>query len=648
MRAARGLLALLLAVILSLTFAAAHADDDTGGGTPETPGSTQTPEPTEQPTDPAPTPTETTPTPGSTDTTPTPESPEPSDDPTEEPKPSDGPTTEPSDPATDVPATRPAPPAKGIVAKLAALLAAPVANDDLFAVVTNTGSFPSNAGLIRPGLFGVYRNDVPTAGGDQTPNSIVLMNSVDHGTLDLDGDGGFHYVPEVGYSGNDTFEYRYATDDGESNTATVTLVVGNGSYIATNDDYVTAPDTPLVVSAPGASSNDSEIAYFGFQVTNNVDHGTLAQPGLLSSGGFTYTPDPGFVGVDTFTYRFRPVPFGPYSNTATVTIIVGDPPVAEDNDYWVNANTHLHAAAPGVLGNDTGTGTLTVVGDVAHGTLDLHADGSFDYNPTTDFVGIDSFTYRLTDPVTTLSDVATVTIEVRPVASNDAYETPAETLLTVDAPGIFADDTPSDGANPNLTDDVDNGTLTLNSDGSFTYLPDAGFVGVDTFSYSFESAELDSNEATVTITVTPVAVDDELTVPQCEDVQLLTLGNDVGVDPVLSVPSIVAPTGHGTLTAADDPIGSLVYDPDDDFVGDDTFTYTFESAGLVSNVATVTIHVTACDDGGGDEGDGDTSDDGDQALPDTGSPVSPWMLLVAGAMSVAGVVLIRRRGDARA
>jgi len=646
MRAVRGHFALLLAVILSLTFTAAHADDDPGGGTPET---SQTPEPSDQPTDPAPTPTETTPSPSEptpTETTPTPS----------EPKPSDGtPTGEPGDEPTDQP-TKPAdrpgrdatvtakPAIEGFVAEIAAALAAPAANDDVFSVVTNTGAFPSNIGLLRPGIIGVYRNDVPTAGGDQTPNSIVLMNDVDHGTLDLNGDGGFHYVPEVGYSGTDTFDYRYATDDGESNTATVTIVVGNGGLIATDDHYVTAPDTALQVSVPGVSSNDSEIAYLGFQVTNNVDHGTLTQPGFLPSGGFTYTPDPGFVGVDTFTYRYRPLPFGPYSNTATVTIIVGEPPVAEDDAYSIAANSALHVTAPGVKDNDTGTGTVAVTGDVSHGTLDLHTDGSFDYTPTADFVGVDSFTYRFTDPVTTLSDVATVTLKVTPVAADDAYQTNAETPLNVNAPGVFDNDTPTSGGTPSVTDDVNDGTLTLNDDGSFTYTPDAGFAGVDTFSYSFQSTELDSNVATVTITVSPVAVDDEVAAQQCEDRTFTPLGNDAGVDPLGSVPTIIAPPEHGTLTYPEDLAGgALIYDPDDDFVGDDTFTYTFATQGVVSNAATVTIHVTACD-----SGDGGNSDDGDEAMPDTGSPASPWLLLVAGFATFAGVVLIRRRGGAQA
>ena len=47
-----------------------------------------------------------------------------------------------------------------------------------------------------------------------------------------------------------------------------------------------------------------------------------------------------------------------------------------------------------------------------------------------------------------------------------------------------------------------NGTVNLNPDGSFTYTPNAGFVGTDSFTYKASDGKLDSNLATVTITVT--------------------------------------------------------------------------------------------------------------------------------------------------
>ena len=90
-----------------------------------------------------------------------------------------------------------------------------------------------------------------------------------------------------------------------------------------------------------------------------------------------------------------------------------------------------------------------------------------------------------------------------PVAAADAFGTPFQTALSVSAPGVLDNDTDSDGdaltAVVNAT--TTNGTLVLGPDGSFTYTPDAGFSGIDTFTYHAVGAGVSSNVATVTITV---------------------------------------------------------------------------------------------------------------------------------------------------
>ena len=103
-----------------------------------------------------------------------------------------------------------------------------------------------------------------------------------------------------------------------------------------------------------------------------------------------------------------------------------------------------------------------------------------------------------------------------PEATDDAYTTDEDTTLTVDAPhGVLFNDTDSDGdtLTADLVDDVDNGTLTLNQDGSFTYEPDDNYNGSDSFTYKANDGTVQSNEATVTITVNdaPVATDDTKT-----------------------------------------------------------------------------------------------------------------------------------------
>src|SRR5207249_895255 len=146
--------------------------------------------------------------------------------------------------------------------------------------------------------------------------------------------------------------------------------------------------------------------------------------------------------------------------------------------------------------------------------------GSFDYTPAANFNGTDSFTYKANDGALD-SNVATVTITVNavndaPVAVNESYSVNEDTTLNVSTPGVRSNDT--DVENSVLTAILVSGpshalSFTLNSDGSFDYTPAANFNGTDTFTYKANDGALDSNVATVTITVNavndaPVAIND--------------------------------------------------------------------------------------------------------------------------------------------
>jgi len=90
-----------------------------------------------------------------------------------------------------------------------------------------------------------------------------------------------------------------------------------------------------------------------------------------------------------------------------------------------------------------------------------------------------------------------------PVANNDSYSTPINVALVVAAPGVLTNDTDAD-SDPLTADkntDPANGSFVLNADGSFTYTPNSGFSGTDSFTYHANDGQLDSNVATVTITV---------------------------------------------------------------------------------------------------------------------------------------------------
>ena len=260
------------------------------------------------------------------------------------------------------------------------------------------------------------------------------------------------------------------------------------------------------------------------------------------------------------------------------------------------------SAAEGVLANDTDAQvdplTAVLVSDVTHGSLTLNPDGVFTYTPAANFHGTDTFTYRANDGFQD-SAVTTVTITVdsvndAPVAADQSVGTDEDVPLTGT---VSAADADADALTYGLVGDAAHGSVTLNPDGGFTYTPAANFHGTDTFTFRANDGTADGTVATVTITVNsvndaPVAADQ--TVGTAEDTALngAVTATDVEGDPLTY--ALVADAAHGTVTLS--PDGSFTYTPAANYNGPDSFTFQANDGTADSNVATVTITVTAVND----------------------------------------------------
>jgi hypothetical protein len=204
-----------------------------------------------------------------------------------------------------------------------------------------------------------------------------------------------------------------------SNPATVTITVSpvNDPPVAVNDTYTTLEDVPLIVpAASGILTNDTDVDGDALTavLVGNVTNGTLT---LNANGGFTYLSATNYNGSDSFSYRANDGTTN--GNLATVTINitpVNDPPVANNDAYITSENTLLTVPASGVLTNDTDVESdplsASLVTTVSHGSLNLNADGSFTYAPSSNYFGSDAFTYCAKD-LSATSTVATVSLTVR-------------------------------------------------------------------------------------------------------------------------------------------------------------------------------------------------------------------------------------------
>ncbi len=170
----------------------------------------------------------------------------------------------------------------------------------------------------------------------------------------------------------------------------------------------------------GGNSQDES----GFMVLSDVA-GQLGLPVTVTSAtsgagtttvnpdsSVTYTPAPGFSGIDTFTYTAQTVA-GNSTATVTVNVIpVAAAPVAFSDAYATAQGVTLNAGGRGVLGNDavSNFATMLVTEVPAHGVLTPNANGSFSYAPTGPYTGPDQFKYVAVDGAN--SNAATVSINV--------------------------------------------------------------------------------------------------------------------------------------------------------------------------------------------------------------------------------------------
>lgn len=451
---------------------------------------------------------------------------------------------------------------------------------------------------------GVLANDTDV---DDDTLTASLVSDVSHGTLTLNANGSFTYVPDSGYVGTDTFTYKANDGTANSATATVTIVV-NTPPEADNDSYTVNEDQTLTVNETnGVLTNDSDDDgdTLTASVTVQPEHGTLS---FNPNGSFTYTPEADFNGTDTFKYAANDGVHDSEEATVTITVAaVNDAPVAENDAYDIEVDGTLTVTADdGVLDNDTDADgdslTAVIETEPSHGTLTFNGDGSFTYTPESGYHGDDTFTYKANDG-TVDSAVATVTINVNaiPEAGDDSYTIDEDGTLTTDnAAGVLANDSDADGDTLTATvvSQPTHGTLTLNTDGSFTYTPDANYHGSDSFSYKANDGTHDSPEAAVTITINsvnddPVAEADSYSVPVNGQLNVIAghgvLSNDSDVDDDTITPTVATEPGHGTLSLNAD--GSFTYVPEADYHGTDTFTYKVNDGTSDSEPATVTITV---------------------------------------------------------
>jgi VCBS repeat-containing protein len=221
------------------------------------------------------------------------------------------------------------------------------------------------------------------------------------------------------------------------------------------------------------------------------------------------------------------------------------------------------------------------------------------------FLGTASFTYIAGD-ASQSSAPATVQINVvdphAPTGRSDFYDVLHDSTLHVAGPGALGNDADADGdpISAAVRTGPQHGSLTLRADGSFDYIPVAGFVGDDSFSYQVGDGALTSAPVSVTLLVhdvAPTALGDSYRVREDTTLHVAApgvTGNDSDADIDAPRAALVGGPAHGTLVFHAD--GSFDYTPAANYSGPDSFTYKVNDGALDSNTATVNLAITPVND----------------------------------------------------
>ena len=395
----------------------------------------------------------------------------------------------------------------------------------------------------------------------------------------------------------------------------IVIVQGTNTLFAKND----VNQTEVNVSVMGhVLTNDFDPEGNSMTVNSVLvtepQHGSVV---ISPDGTYVYMPDVNYTGHDVFEYQVCDNGMPMVCDTAQVDVTIfgatavdNNPPVGIADHYLTFVGNPVSGS---LLPNDSDpdgdvlTINTTPVTDPANGTVIINADGTYTYTPNAGFEGVDEFTYQICDDGTpVLCDTVTVTIDVLPnpgvnitVATDDAgtgmINQPISGSLT-------ANDTDPEGhAQTVNTTPVTlpmNGSVVINTDGSYTYTPDENYVGNDQFLYTIcdDGTPQACDTATVYLTImaenTVVAKNDinqtlkniavsGSVITNDEDPQ----GNAFAVDT-----DLVAQASNGTVSMNAD--GTYMYTPNTDFVGEDVFTYRICDTGTPQACDTADVYIT--------------------------------------------------------
>ena len=410
--------------------------------------------------------------------------------------------------------------------------------------------------------------------------SFSLNSQAGHGLASVTVGGNFSYTAVANYWGPDQFSYSLTGPEGSNRYLVFVnvLPINDGAPVAANATYIVPTTAPFNGQLPGSTDVDGDAVTYSLGLDPSKGVATVS-----ANGGFSYLGNANAFGDDSFTYLVSDGNGG--SNTYTVTVKAG---------LVATEDTVLQLLLPDPVGLLRTAVTYSLAANAGHGNVSVSAQGLLVYTPAANYFGSDAFAYNLTGPGgVTRVDVALRVTSVNdgpPVASASAFEVNEDVLYIGSLPSAIDPD--NTAITYSLGSAGAHGTVTIQANGQFSFLPAANYVGSDSFSYTVTDAEGGQNSYPVAVTIRPVndaPTSSNASAQVNEDALLsanLPAAADVDGD-ALSY-SRATNAGHGDVTI--NANGSYVYTPAANYNGPDSFT--FKISDVLGAFSTYTLTIT--------------------------------------------------------
>jgi VCBS repeat-containing protein len=466
-------------------------------------------------------------------------------------------------------------------------------------------------------------NDLPIASNDSfnTNEDITLSGNLSNGEYDIEGgsltysatqsatggqlnlspNGQFTYTPNTNWFGNEAITVNVCDSQNGCTPTSLSITVNS-----VNDSPTTVPASLTALEDNTLNGNlgnyasDVETAQMTYSVQTTASSGTF---NLTPNGNFTFTPTNNFSGTVSASYLACDAANSCVSGLISINVAsVNDAPIAANLNLNINEDQSASGVISGISDVDNSNLTITVTQGAQNGIFTLNNNAAYSYQPSANYVGSETISYTVCDPIGLCATgniaIQIASVEDVPQVAGESYAVIQGNLLTGNAASNDSDGD-ADVLTYTAINSAQNGVLNFSSNGSFTYLPDIGFIGTESINYTVCDDTGNCGSATITIDVltsntAPFAAPASASINEDAVLNGNLLTSITDAEGGSFTFTTLSQPAHGTLQWLSN--GNYVFTPDVNFNGEDTFIYRACDNGGLCAEAIVTISINPIND----------------------------------------------------